>query len=68
MESGKLCHAVELNEPSDERGPGGESTGDSFQTVASVRAAISPVAGGESEAHDHTQATVTHEVRIRYYA
>lgn len=67
MEGGKLRHAVDLKEPSDDRGPGGESTGEGFQVVAHVRASISPVAGGETEAHDHQEAVVTHEVRIRHY-
>ena len=67
MEAGKLRHAVELKEPTGNRGPGGESTGEGFEVVARVRASITPVAGGESQANDHQQAVVTHEVRIRHY-
>ncbi len=68
MEGGKLRHAVDLKRPSDDRGVGGKRTGDSFATIARVRASINPVAGGEAEAHDRQEASVTHEVRIRHYA
>lgn len=67
MNSGPLRHSVELQSyTSTPDGMGGEIS--SFSTIATVRAAIWPTSAKEMLQGNAPTLTITHRVRIRYYA
>ena len=70
IDAGKLRHRVALQRyagGADSYGDPLYGTGASWETVATVWAAIDPVSGREFYAAEQAQSAVTHKIRLQYY-
>ena len=65
MRAGRLRHKVVIEQPTEAQGASGATT-KTWSTFATTKASITPMTGSEGMAAKERQATVTHEIKIRW--
>ena len=65
MRAGQLRHKVVIEQPTEAQAISGATT-KTWSTFGTTRASINPLSGVEGMAAKERQATVTHEIKIRW--